>query len=146
MNREIKFRGWDGREMFEVAQITFNDSYWDCSKGRGVSILYQPSISLMQFTGLFDKNNKEIYEGDILLVPDEETIHILDDGSGPTEPFNHIVEVVFQEGSFGIMITDGGNGYNKGFQSPQYIEFYIGDKFSEFEIIGNKYQNPELLK
>jgi uncharacterized phage protein (TIGR01671 family) len=66
MNREIKFRAWDGENMFDVAQITFNDGTWDISKGRGVSVCFQPHIILMQYTGLKDKNGKEIYEGDII--------------------------------------------------------------------------------
>jgi len=67
MMREIKFRAWDGKTMFPVAVLAIAETGWDCEKGRGVSIPYQPSIILMQYTGLKDKNGlTEVYEGDII--------------------------------------------------------------------------------
>ena len=59
-NREIKFRTWH-KELEDMSFSTGNESaFW--SK----VTLYQDMYDVMQFTGLTDKNNKEIYEGDII--------------------------------------------------------------------------------
>ena len=68
MNREIKFRAWhkDLKKMFKIGQITLEEGTWNFEPNDrgfiGMSIPYQPSFVLMQYTGLHDKNVKEIYE------------------------------------------------------------------------------------
>lgn len=74
MNREIKFRAWHKnlKKMFKIGQITFEKGTWNFEPNDrdfiGMSIPYQPSFVLMQYTGLHDKNGKEIYEGDIIRI------------------------------------------------------------------------------
>ena len=68
MNREIKFRAWHKtfKKMFKIGQITLEEGIWNFEPNNrdfiGMSIPYQPSMILMQYTGLHDKNGKEIYE------------------------------------------------------------------------------------
>jgi len=110
MSREIKFRAWDkeSKKMWEV-------SAWHSTGGVHVRdsrlLLTAGEYVLMQYTGLKDKNGKEIYEGDIFNHPDFDE---------PT--------VVEYEPS-----------------SEPYPWSYWHDP-EESEIIGNIYENKELLK
>jgi len=119
--RETKFRAWDKRRKVWVneKQIGLNllgeliapDETW-LEHGLG-------DLVLMQYTGLRDRNNREIFEGDILQIrsPDLTTEHL-------------IGEVVWKFMSW--LIKDGG----------------MLDSFKNLhlEIIGNIYSNPELLE
>jgi len=145
MNRQIKFRAWNNEtKQFElplyrgVANLNINDIL------RGSTLLYQ------QFTGLLDKNGKEIYEGDIVLYPDTESEYVdVGVGSGlkvAETQVNSFGEVKFQEGTFGIICPKGSETLEKGFKSFWWIINEYGFELNELEVIGNIYENPELIK
>ena len=124
MKREIKFRAWDEEtktmldDCADGVMIQMNSGrvgeYDD--DGNFVDEFYP----LMQFTGLHDKNGKEIYEGDIVQWDDT-----IDDGYG-CGYLTTIREVV----------TFGGGAYNPTSTMPSKY----------FEVIGNIYENSDLLK
>ena len=127
MNREIKFRAWhkDLKKMFKIGQITLEKGTWNFEPNDrdfiGMSIPSQPSFVLMQYTGLHDKNGKEIYEGDIVRIIVNNNIE-------------KICKVEFKNGIFGVMFSK-----NKDLTAfPHFCN-------TTFEVIGNEYDNPELL-
>lgn len=66
--KQIKFRAWDkvkGKMLDEIL-LEDDDCFGEFSLCRLNKCLIETSLELMQFTGLLDKNGKEIYEGDIV--------------------------------------------------------------------------------
>jgi len=133
--REIKFRAWDKKTKVMIYDIQDHRDCDDCLGERGGAkdfleygcenfgdFLNSDRFDVMQYTGLKDKNGKEIYEGDIV---------DLDSWAGTQQ-------IVFIEGAFCLANEKGD---------------YVGDIHycqhagrKQSEVIGNIYENPELLK
>ena len=136
--REIKFRGWHTyhKKMFSVEKMT-QDQLTLLPNGQFINvngqstklstIFSQDEFIPLQFTGLHDKNGKEIYEGDIVKMLDEWIDHY-------TLYSNHQIE--FGSGCFRLE-----NGV------PLYDCLDEDSDFEKLvlEVIGNIYENPELL-
>ena len=117
-NREIKFRAWDRthkRWRFEY-RIRHDGSLVNC-QGKPIHGNRAKSYELMQYTGLKDKNDKEIYEGDILL----------------NEVFGDYWEIRWNLKY----------GHWEAHQTKEDVNEELGHLMG-FEIIGNIYENPEL--
>jgi uncharacterized phage protein (TIGR01671 family) len=141
---EIKFRAWDKEEK---RMINFNEPIWkDDWEGNTYLKLsmdgllctaywdkrkydyYKERFELMQYTGLKDKNGKEIYEGDI--------VHVQDNSHDPIWGTDEKHPIVFDGGAFRMDTLNiyellGWGGY------PRALTL---------EIIGNIYENNDLLK
>ena len=83
------------------------------------------AVELLQFTGLIDKKGREIYEGDVVSIRIAET------------SIEHKTVVKFRNGAFIANIIDK-NDYI-------YI-FHHGFNKDDFEVLGNIYENPELVE
>lgn len=129
--REIKFRFFDGGKMCEVGDLTFfadNAGYHINGEFPSTGKDLYP---LMQFTGLLDKNGKEIYEGDF--------VRGIKFASGKEKAFTGEVRhqassAVFQS-MFAVFEADS----DKWLEGTNILTY-------ELEVIGNIYENPELLK
>ena len=93
---------------------------------------YKKAIALF-YTGLKDKNNKEIYEGDILSA---DTYPFIDEGR---QNYIGIVEWVFAGFQYILRcVNPNKRGVSDGINEPL-------EEGKEFEVLGNIYENPELL-
>jgi uncharacterized phage protein (TIGR01671 family) len=118
--RDIKFRVWDKGEgvMISPDYITRDGvAHWTCHS------IPQGSRELQQFTGLRDKNGKEIYEGDIILYRGD------------------MAQIKYHGWGFHTCPIPDDNDY----RFCTWEKFWLQD-VPESEVIGNIYENPELLK
>ena len=145
--RMIDFRAWDKKksEIVDVMDIDFS--------GKKVGVCNVPKrmfkdgrlhtihsierdwseVELMQYTGLEDKNNTEIFEGDIV-----KRTYLFNGGYGET----HTGEVVYDKEYARYIISRPQKHIEP---KNEDIRNILSDK-STYEVIGNIYENPELLE
>ena len=123
--REIKFRAWHKEEKIigEVLgidilhkEIFFSNEDIDCYEHSDFK-----DIELMQYTGLYDKKGKEIYEGDIVKLR-----------------ANHGIGVIKYSDEWGAFVVE--------YIKPRPLVVLGMNYYKEdIEILGNIYENSELL-
>mgnify|MGYP001563855483 FL=1 len=140
--REIKFRVWDKKEKLMVGGeywlLASNGKVYEYSMGK----LYEATdkYEIIQYTGLHDKNGKEIYTDDILLVK-KENIEFLATpqfslaymGYALCSPIN----------TLSVPYDKNGKGIEQCGMSD-YVTF-LQENCSAFEIVGNIYENENLI-
>lgn len=142
--REIKFRAWDKKkkEMLDSSIIICLNGTLFCATPTKCILNYNltpiKDFILMQYTGLKDRKGKEVFEGDICKDPE----------------FSDIVQVKFgcdYGKEYGNDYVDAGFGlqgihpYSNG--RVKWSKDRLNTRYAEnLEIIGNIYENPELLE
>ena len=153
--REIKFRAWNGSRMIMPEDKCYYQHYLSFCGGivqrssEGMSCFgggdnwyVVNDLKLMQFTGLKDVNGVEIYEGDIVVIPDQ---YIWFDEGKPN--YVGVVEMVLSQWScIAKCVNKEKAGISNGANYSLNDEGFEDGENSYWLVIGNIYQNPELLK
>ena len=129
--REIKFRAWDKNQKRWLDDVYIRLDGWASSMlsdDGGKNGLWEhdagnhDDIVLIQYTGLKDKNGKDIYEGDIIQT-------VAEDGTKLSK-----FQIDWRDGAFRKLRDDGN------------IYFAESCGVKHTEVIGNIHENPELLE
>jgi len=134
MNREIEFRGWHSnhKKMYSPAEMGFDGLTLAVNGSGFVNVSgestdrdqYFTSMIPLQYTGLLDKNNKKIFEGDIVKIDEmfqrDRTIK------------KHFAPILFEEGGFNV---DSNACFDTLAVNPVY-----------WEVVGNIYEHSNLLE
>ena len=121
MKREIKFRAYSFDTMRYFDYV--NDMSWFQSNDGQSNGVRLSDCELMQYTGLKDKNGKEIYEGDVIPV-----------------------SIITDKGVFvkNYQVYWASRGWT--LHNPKTLESTNGQDLYNCEVIGNIHENPELIK
>ncbi|AGZ17333.1 YopX family protein [Lactobacillus phage PL-1] len=131
MKREIKFRAYSSHnhKMYPVSNIEWDidGRIWvTADDGKNGIELIDEEAHLMQYTGLHDKNGREIYEGDIIVAHPKMKYEI---------PKIGVVQYGDYRPMFQYKLVDG-----------EKYSIWNNDVNRTYEVIGNIFENPELLE
>ena len=144
MSRELKFRAWDTsfnkmitRYITPDFRLAINSDGkvigYEEETDENECLEYHDRFKVMQFTGLHDKNGKEIYEADIVIMK------LFD----PDMNYEDIPSLI-TGGVFEVFYDESECLYSLRNKSDNWTPNQIGC-FRELEIIGNMYENGNLL-
>jgi len=140
-----KWRAWSykHKKMFEVTAIFDNGAHVEVREAvdEDGNIKLWEDFVLLQFTGLIDKNDVEIWEKDICAYRN----HDYDDWD---EPMQHKGIVSFRNGTFLFTNKEGNliRFSRDGMKTEHHSLEYFGYNQDQIEVLGNVYEQPVLVK
>lgn len=140
--RSLKFRAWH-----ETDKCWYNPRFIEMNllgqaMLRGAEGLFEiiPASAVEQYTGLKDKNGKEIYEGDIVKAKIDGLwqtgAHTVSEGKATWN-----LEVIYNDIRYMDVFHILGSK-----NQPNRIYYLFDESISDIEVIGNIHENPELLE
>lgn len=137
--REIKFRAWDDDDN-KMYYFDLRDYMQTREDGQEELCTSHASPTLMQFTGVKDKNGKEVYEGDIIQLIDDAGDTIRTEVKWGNHRRQMGTGVIVDIPGFAFIKPDGAASF-------PIVNNYQGKHDTEiFEIVGNIYEHPQLVK
>lgn len=157
MNDRFKLRYWDK----QIKKMRYGDIQLSCNglpftlevTSKGVRAVDIDNVEIMQCTGLKDKNGKLIYEGDIIKLNDKYPDYSVIDDFYKNQ--NFVVEyfqpqAVYLLKPFELRDYSGDGIYDLSPDFYEFINWHVNGieygMLQGIEIIGNFYENPELLE
>lgn len=134
--KDIKFRAWDGSKMSNDFLLSFDG---EILSAETFPFTVRKDCVLMQYTGLKDKNGKEIYEGDIC------SVLYTDWPSQPAEDARTLEQYLKDKSKTKVVHWDF-NGFYFSRKIDGYSEDMNVGKYGFIEVIGNRFENPEFLE
>lgn len=129
MNREILFRGKVKLPInLRGHQTSYRNGDWVyglMNSNESVRRVFVDRNTIGQYTGLTDKNGTKIFEGDIVLITKNTVTDV-------------VAKIFYSEGAFR---TNAANTYD----GEEPLSFWLAND-CDFEVIGNVYDNPELIQ